>query len=57
MIRIIRMMSTMSGHEITVIIDGIECHGKTYFDFDGHDKVIINGKKYELFGLSYIREV
>jgi hypothetical protein len=44
-------------YQITVVINGEVITGKTYFDYDGHDKIDIDGKTYELVGLSYIREV
>lgn len=57
MIKIISFMITGTGYKITVMIDGDKVTGKTYFDHDGHDKIDINGKTYEIVGLSYLREV
>jgi hypothetical protein len=44
-------------YQITVVINGEAITGHTYFDCDGYDKIDIDGKTYELVGLSYIREV
>lgn len=57
MIKIISVMGTGTGYKITIIINGEKLTGHTYFDYDGHDKVDIDGKTYELVGLSYLREV
>jgi hypothetical protein len=45
------------GYQVAFELDGQTMSGKTYFDYDGHDKIDINGKTYELVGLSYLREV
>ena len=57
MIKIISFMITGTGYKIAIIINGDTFTGHTYFDYDGHDKVDIDGKTYELVGLSYLREV
>lgn len=57
MIKIISVMPTSTGYKITALINGDKITGKTYFDYDGHDKIDIDGKTYELVGLSYLREV
>ena len=57
MIKINSVMVTGTGYKITIIINGEKLTGHTYFDYDGHDKIDIDGKTYELVGLSYLREV
>lgn len=57
MIKIKWVMPTGLGYKIGIDIDGESFTGQTYFDYDGHDKVNIDGKTYELIGLSYLREV
>jgi hypothetical protein len=44
-------------YQVTIELDGDILVGKTYFDYDGHDKIELDGKTYELVGLSYLREV
>lgn len=44
-------------YQVAFELDGVTLTGKTYFDNDGHDKIDINGKTYELVNLSYLREV
>jgi len=44
-------------YQLAFEVDGQPVSGKTYFDNDGHDKIDIDGKTYELVGLSYLREV
>jgi len=57
MIKIKSFMINGTGYTITIEVNGDTIKAKTYFDFDGHDKVDIDGKTYELVGLSYLREV
>jgi hypothetical protein len=57
MIKIKSFKINGTGYTITIEVNGDTITGKTYFDFDGHDKVDIDGKTYELVGLSYLREV
>ena len=57
MIKINSVMVTGTGYKITIEVNGDILTGHTYFDYDGHDKIDIDGKTYELVGLSYLREV
>jgi hypothetical protein len=57
MIKITRVTCLGYGYKLTFELDGQTVSGKTYFDNDGHDKIDIDGKTYELVGLSYLREV
>lgn len=57
MIKIKSFMINGTGYTITIEVNGDTITGKTYFDFDGYDKIDIDGKTYELVGLSYLREV
>jgi hypothetical protein len=57
MIKIKSFMINGTGYTITIEVNGDIIKAKTYFDYDGHDKVDIDGKTYELVGLSYLREV
>ena len=57
MIKIKWLKITGRGYQIAVEINGDTLTGHTYFDYDGHDKIDIEGKTYELVGLSYLREV
>jgi hypothetical protein len=57
MIKIKSFKINGTGYTITIEVNGDIITGKTYFDFDGYDKIDIDGKTYELVGLSYLREV
>jgi hypothetical protein len=57
MIKIISSKHIGYCYELTIVLNGDTIKAKTYFDYDGHDKVDIDGKTYELVGLSYLREV
>jgi len=57
MIKIKSFMINGTGYTITIEINGDTIKANTYFDYDGYDKIDIDGKTYELVGLSYLREV
>jgi hypothetical protein len=57
MIKIKAITGLANGFLITFDIDGETITGKTYFDDEGYDKIDVDGKTYELMGLSYLREV
>jgi hypothetical protein len=57
MIRIKSFKSLGYCYQVTVEINGETFVGDTYFDYDSHDKVKINGKTYEVIDFYYLKEV
>ena len=57
MIKIKSIMPIDRGFKITVLINDQEQSGVTFLDPDDSLKVSVNGKTYELVGLSFIKEI